>query len=64
MITYRIVAAGIGLVALSTPLCAQLVEPAPLVAEQPALAVLNQLGAAPNDAARLVLFDRALALLP
>ena len=64
MIIYRIVAAGIGLVALSAPLYAQLAEPAPLVAEQPALTVLNQLGAAPNDAARLILFDRALALLP
>ncbi len=64
MINYRIVAASVGLLGLSGALSAQQVEPAPLVAEQPALAVLNQLGGAPSDAARLVLFDRALALLP
>ncbi|MGY2733490.1 hypothetical protein [Sphingomonas sp. UYP23] len=64
MIKHGILAAGIGLFGLASPTGAQQVEQPPLVAEQPALAVLNQLGGAPSDTARLVLLDRALTLLP
>lgn len=63
MIKHGLLLASAAVFALASPLGAQqITQPTP--AEEPALAVLNQLAGAPSDAARLVLFDRALTLLP
>ncbi|WP_010183254.1 hypothetical protein [Sphingomonas sp. PAMC 26605] len=60
----RLLYAGLCLLALTDPACAQQTDPPPLPSEEPALAVLNTLTTIPGDAARLAVVDRALALLP